>query len=84
MQVAEEMDSLKATFFDDVVGGCDFEIALDLYIKEAVKTCEEELALNLQKSENENEESEEDWKTETDAQSEESHEDFEMFYRQFG
>ena len=84
MRVAEDLDSLKATFFDDVVGGCDFETALDLYIQEAVKICEEELALNLQKSKQENEESNEDWKTEPEAQSEESQEDFESLHRQFG
>ena len=60
MRVAEDLDSLKATFFDDVVGGCDFETALDIYIQKAVSTCEEESVLNLQKSENENEESGED------------------------
>ena len=60
MRVAEDLDSLKATFFDDVVGGCDFETALDIYIQKAVSICEEELAQNLQKSEEEKQESEED------------------------
>ena len=34
----------KGDFFDNVVGGCDFETALDIFIQKAVSICEEELA----------------------------------------